>query len=209
MGAVAPPRSDIVAITDEGWARILASHRAYHSETSPAYDEVLDQVAARVRETGEIGKADIGALLLWKRLRADTPWVSHLMATPDVTVRETTAEAVSIVNDLSLCTPEAAGLARGQLSSLPGFHKGDALASTLLMAAAPRRMAIYDRRAQTGLGILGLALSAAPGRYRRYMVLVDYIRRTASSHGVQWTARDVDVALYRLGRTAKGARPVP
>lgn len=205
MGAVPTPSSNIVTINDEGWARILASNRAYLAETSPVYDEVLDQVSAQVRETGDIGKADIGALLLWKRLRADTPWVSHLMTTPDVTVRATTARAVSIVNDFSLPTPEAAGLARGQLSSLPGFHKGDALASALLLAAAPRRMAIYDRRAQTGLGILGLELSAAPGRYRRYMVHVESIRNTALVHGVEWTARDVDVALYRLGQPAKEA----
>lgn len=35
-----------------------------------AYDEVLIEVAARVQAAGSIGKSDIGALLLWKRLRA-------------------------------------------------------------------------------------------------------------------------------------------
>ena len=54
------PSNEIVTIDDEGWARILTSHRAYYAETSPAYDEVLDQVTERVRETGDIGKADIG-----------------------------------------------------------------------------------------------------------------------------------------------------
>lgn len=205
MGSVTTPSRDKLTINDEGWTRILASYSEYHAETSPAYDEVLNEVVERVRKTGDIGKADIGALLFWKRLRADTPWVTHLMTTPDVTVRETTERAVSIVNDLSLPTPEAAGLARGILSSLPGFQKGDALASALLLAAAPRRMAIYDRRAQTGLGVLGLALSAAPGRYRRYMVHVDSIRSTALAHGVEWVGRDVDVALYRLGQPTKGA----
>lgn len=193
---------DLVTLNDEGWARILASHGAYHAKTSPVYDEVLSQVAERVRVSGDIGKADIGALLFWKRLRADTPWVSHLMTTPDATVRATTARALSVANDLSLPTPDAAGLARGELSSLPGLQKGDALASALLLAAAPQRMAIYDRRAQAGLGILGLALSAAPGRYRRYMVHVDSIRSTALAHGVEWAGRDVDVALYQLGQPA-------
>jgi len=58
---------------------------------------------------------------------------------------------------------------------------------------------VYDRRAQAGPGVLGLPLSAAPGRYGRYMALVESIRSTAFTHGVDWTARDVDVALYRLG----------
>jgi hypothetical protein len=153
-----------VTIDDQSWARILTAHGAYYAETSPAYDEVLQEVTERVRETGDIGKADIGALLFWKRLRADTPWVRHLLTIPDATVRETTARAVAIVNDSALPTPEAAGLARGTLSSLPGLQRGDALASALLLAAAPRRMAIYDGRAQTGLGLLGLEPSAAPGR---------------------------------------------
>jgi hypothetical protein len=94
--------NDLVTLNDEGWARILVSHGAYHAKTSPVYDEVLSQVAERVRVSGDIGKADIGALLFWKRLRADTPWVSHLMTTPDATVRATTARALSVANDLSL-----------------------------------------------------------------------------------------------------------
>lgn len=199
MGSVKTPIDNVAATTEEGWALIVKSHQAYHAEVSPAYDEVLDQVAERVEGGGSIGKADIGALLFWKRLRANTPWVSQLMAIPDASVRQTTALVVSSVNDRSLTTPEAAARGRGQLSSLPGFDKGDALASALLLAAAPRRMAVYDRRAQAGLGILGLPLSAAPGRYGRYMALVESIRSTALTHGVEWTPRDVDVALYRLG----------
>ena len=69
------------------------------------------------------------------------------MAIPDASVGQTTALVVSFVNDRSLTTPEAAACGRGQLSSLRGFDKGDALASALLLAAAPRRMAVYDRRA--------------------------------------------------------------
>ena len=127
------------------------------------------------------------------------------MTIPDASVRETTALAVAAVNDQSLSTPDAAALGRRQLASLPGFDKGDALASALLLAAAPGRMAVYDRRAQKGLGILGLPLSAAAGRYGRYMALVESVRSTALTHGVGWTARDVDVALYRLGAPDKSA----
>lgn len=199
MTVVETTTADIHAIEDEGWTLIARSHRAYHDEVSPKYDEVLNQVAERVEKSGSIGKADIGALLFWKRLRADTPWVGRLNALSDESVRQTTAGAVSFVNDASLSTPEAAARGRGHLSSLPGFDKGDALASALLLSAAPKRMAIYDRRAQAGLGMLGLALSAAPGRYARYMALVESIRSAALTRGMEWTGRDVDIALYRLG----------
>lgn len=203
MGFVKTPIDNVAAITEEGWELIFKSHQAYQAETSPHYDEVLHQVSKRVRDSGSIGKVDIGALLFWKRLRANTPWVSRLMAMPDASVRESTALVVTSVNDPSLSTPEAAARARGLLSRLPGFDKGDALASALLLSAAPTRMAVYDRRAQAGLGMLWLPLSAKAGRYGRYMALVESIRATASAHGVQWIARDVDVALYRLGAPGK------
>ena len=51
----------------------------YGRRTSAAYDEVLTEVAARASTTRSIGKSDIGALLMWRRLRADTPWVRRLL----------------------------------------------------------------------------------------------------------------------------------
>lgn len=187
------------------WEALRASHAAYMSGTSLAYDEVLTEVADRIRATASIGKADIGALLFWKRLRADTPWVRDLMTMQDLDVRAVTEKAVSAVNDVSLTVPKAASAGRGALSPLPGFETGDAFASALLLAAAPERMAVYDRRAQAGLETLGLTLSAAPGRYARYMELVEVLRSTAKRHGHDWSARDVDVALYWLG----GPKPKP
>lgn len=47
------------------------------------YDEVLYEVVERVMRSGSIGKADIGALLFWKRLQANTPWVTRLHLVPD------------------------------------------------------------------------------------------------------------------------------
>ncbi len=178
---------------------LRGSHAAYQSGTSPVYDEVLIEVADRIRTTASIGKADIGALLFWKRLRADTTWVRELMTTPEQDVRAVTAKAVAAVNDESLTVPEAASAGRRELAALPGFKTGDALASALLLAAAPGRMAIYDDRAQTGLETLGLSLSAARGRYGRYMELVEDLRSTANLHRHAWTARDVDTALFWLG----------
>lgn len=181
------------------WEMLRASHTAYRQGTSSAYDEVLTDVASRIKATGSIGKTDIGALLFWKRLRANTPWVSDLMTMPEADVRAITAKAVSAVTDESLPVPQAASEGRRALVSLPGFKTGDALASALMLAAAPDRMAVYDRRARAGLQSLGLTLSSKPGRYRRYMELVEALRLTAARHEHNWTARDVDVALYWLG----------
>ena len=183
----------------QAWETLRESHAAYMAGTSRAYDEVLADVADRIRSTGSIGKADIGALLFWKRLRADTPWVRELMVKPEHEVREITEKAVSAVTDVSLSVPKAASAGRAALSPLPGFKTGDALASALLLAASPERMAVYDERAQTGLETLGLSLSPAPGRYGRYMELVEDLRSTAAHYGHIWSARDVDVALFWLG----------
>lgn len=187
------------ALEPHVWEILRDSHAAYVSGTSPAYDEVLREVAGRIRAKGSIGKADIGAMLFWKRLRADTPWVRKLMTMPEEDVRAVTEKAVFAVNDDLLTVPEAASAGRSALAPLPGFNRGDAIASALLLAAAPERMAVYDERARTALKTLGLPLSAARGRYGRYMELVESLRSTADSYGHTWSARDVDVALYWLG----------
>lgn len=184
---------------EQVWDALRASHAAYMATTSPAHDEVLYEVAERIQATASIGKADMGALLFWRRLQADTPWVRDLMSMQDMKVRAVTERAVSAVNDLLLSVPHAASAGRHALSPLPGFEKGDAFASALLFAAAPLRMAVYDRRAHAGLEALGRTLSAAPGRYKRYMELVEDLRSIAQRHGDGWTARDVNVALYWLG----------
>src|SRR5687768_15716733 len=105
------------------WETLRAAHAAYMAATSPAYDEVLTEVADRIQATASIGKADMGALLFWKRLRADTPWVRDLMKMRDLEVRAVTELAVSAVNDLSLSVPKAASAGRGALSPLPGFER--------------------------------------------------------------------------------------
>ena len=179
------------------WETLRAAHTAYMAATSPAYDQVLKEVADRIQAIGSIGKADIGALLFWKRLRANTPWVSELMTWQEPKVRAVTEKAVRAVTDVSLSVSQAASAGRRALKPLPGFRTGDALASALLLAAAPERMAVYDRRARAGLNILHRPLLR--GRYGRYMELVEELRSIAKQHGHVWTARDVDVALYWLG----------
>jgi hypothetical protein len=83
--------SSHVVDRDQKWARLQAAHTTYEQQAAPAYDEVLVEVTARISTTGSIGKSDIGALLMWKRLRADTPWARRLMSTPEAEVRTVTA----------------------------------------------------------------------------------------------------------------------
>jgi hypothetical protein len=192
----------------EGEDLASALMRAREQYTVPAeYDEVVLEVADRVRQSGSVGKSDVGALLFWKRLRADTRWVPRLMALSDADVRAVTANAVSAVNDASLSHAEAAARGRRELAGLPGFANGDALASAVLFAAAPRRMAVYDRRAHKGLQALtGVDVGRAPGRYGRYMRAVAELVATvnAENPAAQWRPRDVDLALYSLGAPPEG-----
>ena len=174
----------------------LDSHR---NDASPFYDEVVSEVSRRADTSGSIGKAEIGALVLWKRLNASTPWAAELMETPENAVRAATAEARQVALDEDQDVPSAARQARGALSSLPGFGVGDALASAVIHALAPHRMAVYDRRAQLGLERLGLELTAKAGRYGRYMALVEQLIADAKGAGTELSAREVDLALYTLG----------
>ncbi|MDQ7802668.1 hypothetical protein Q5425_02920 [Amycolatopsis sp. A133] len=184
---------------DHTWVRLTTARTAYEQQVASAYEEVLLEVAERVRAEGSIGKSDIGALLLWKRLRADTPWARRLMSMPDLEVRATTARVVDAVHNPHASTPAAAREGRRLLTSLPGFTTGDALASAVLVAAAPHRMAVYDKRAHRGLELLGEILPSSAGRYGRYMELIDALLVLAHRHDGTWLARDVDLALYWLG----------
>ncbi len=162
---------------------------------------MLEQVARRIRESGSVGKLDIGALVFWKRLNASTKWVRRLMDTSDEEVRRITRDVVVAANDLTGTVSDAAAEARRLLSPLPGFARGDAVASAVIYAAAPDRMAVYDRRAQRGLERLGLILTTKPGRYGRYMELVETVRTAVTEQsGISWTARHVDLAFFQLGR---------
>ncbi|RSM64908.1 hypothetical protein DMB66_18420 [Actinoplanes sp. ATCC 53533] len=157
-------------------------------------------MTARAAEVGSLGKLDIGALTAWKRLRADTPWMGKLMSCPDREVRLHTEQAVIAARDDSKPVPEAAAAARTALTALPGFAHGDAIASAVCFAAAPLRLAVYDRRAHHGLHQLGLFLENRAGRYGRYLRLIEQCRQELADQGHVWTARQVDIALYQLGQ---------
>ncbi len=180
--------------------RIISALAECRANVADCYDEPLYEIVERVEQTGSLGKADIGALYLWKRIPRG-PSIRPMLETREVDVRAITAVAVEVARDLSLSVPEAAGGARRALSKLPGMTTGDALASALILAAAPNRMAVYDRRAHRGLKKLCLSLNNRPGRYRRYMELVEQCRAELAEQAAgPHTAREVDLALYWLGR---------
>ncbi|MGX4711173.1 hypothetical protein [Rhodococcus ruber] len=138
--AVSENEQDIVATLVEAYAQYPSL------EGGSFYDEVLLEVQARAERDGSIGKADIGALLLWKRLNLSTVWTRDLNEWPDRKVRAVTAEAFELAGDIDRSIPEAAGAARSALLELPGCQHGAAVASTLLTAGAPDHMAVYDCR---------------------------------------------------------------
>jgi len=126
---------------------------------------------------------------------------------PDKEVRLYTGRAVAAARDESKSVPEAARAARSALTALPGLGQGDALASAVCFAAAPQRLAVYDRRAHRGLRELDLHLDDRRGRYARYMQLVEQCREELAEQGRTWSARQVDLALYWLGRPLPDLRP--
>jgi hypothetical protein len=138
-------------------------------------------------------------LSFWKRMRADTPWVPRLLGLPEAEVRKVTRPAVIAARTGDVI--EAAGQAREMLRPLPGFGQGTALASALLTAAAPTRLAVYDERARGGLESVDLELADRPPPfYARYMMLVEQCRAEGAQFGHRWSARDVDLAFYMLGK---------
>jgi hypothetical protein len=170
-----------------------------NQESGHPYDEVLAEVQAAAGRTGSIGKSDIGALMLWKRLNLSTKWVRALNDLPDKCVRELTQAAITSARDTSRAIPEAARVARMALVDLPGCRTGAAVASTILTAGAPDRMAVYDRWAADAL--IELDFPNPGGDYSRYMEYVcSLLQDVNKATNKVWLPRDVDKALYGLGR---------
>jgi hypothetical protein len=183
-------------LSADQWATVAAARAAYGTDDAP-YDEVLIEVQKRAQLARSLGKADIGALLFWKRLQANTPWALELNQTPDQDVRTRTARAFAAVNDATLSCGDAARLGRKELKELPGFRHGAALPSAVLLACAPDRMAVYDRRALKSLHAVGIELKA--NYYGDYMEIVEsLVEQSREFVGSAWTARDIDKALFMM-----------
>lgn len=203
-----PAGEEFAALCGRVWDVLIPARSGYLAGVSPHYDEVLHEVAQRTEHTGSLGKTDIAALVVWKRLSAQTRWVSALMSLPDTQVRAVTERAVTAVRDTTVPRSEAARAGRGIIWELPGFRTGDALASAVLTAAAPQGMAVYDRRVQHALDTLGLPLTPTPGRYGRYLQLLDGLLRHGGPRADGWTPRDIDTALYWTGANPLQPEPV-
>ncbi|WP_406481645.1 hypothetical protein [Streptomyces sp. NBC_01615] len=202
-----PADEDFAALYDRAWDILIPARASYLADISPDYDEVLREVAQRTEHAGSLGKTDIAALVVWKRLSAQTRWVTALMSLLDTHVRAVTERAVTAARDTALTRSEAARTGRGIIAELPGFRTGDALASAVLTAAAPQRMAVYDRRVQHALDTLGLTLTPTPGRYGRYLQLLDDLLHHGGARADGWTAREIDTALYWTGGSDNPTQP--
>ncbi|MEV6668560.1 hypothetical protein [Streptomyces nigra] len=206
--AEAPDGDEFAALHRQAWDTLTPARASYLADVSPHYDEVLHDVAQRTEHTRGLGKTDIAALVVWKRLSAQTRWATDLMSLPDTHVRAVTERAVTAVRDTTLTCSEAARTGRGIIAELPGFRTGDALASAVLTAAAPQRMAVYDQRVQHALDTLRLPLTPAPGRYGRYLQLLDDLLHHGGARADGWSARDIDTALYWTGGNPLQPEPV-
>lgn len=175
----------------------LQASQSQHTETT--YDEVLREVSARVADQGSIGKADIGALVVWKRSTATATWSKKLMNTPDSEVREVTARAYSLINDSSKSIPGAGGEARQLLRRIPGLGGGGAIASAVLLAMSPTRMAVWDRRVNKSLKAMGKSPTGFRHRYTTYLESVVDLADAMQLAAIDSQAvipREVDLALY-------------
>lgn len=181
----------------------------YRETVCDEYDETLHDVIGRVATAGSVGKSDLGALLLWKRIRVGA-WVTDLLCMADADVRKITGEAVAAARNQESNVADATRLARQALLDLPGAETGDAFASAVILVAAPDRMAVYDYHAHLGLWRAGLRLYEKPGLYDRYMKLVEQCRAELLEHGYgKWTAREVDLALLTHGQDESRPRTRP
>ncbi|MEO9322275.1 hypothetical protein ABFT23_02215 [Nocardioides sp. C4-1] len=179
--------------------------RAWAAQTGgdPAgsvYDEVLRAVSARAAADGSLGKADIGGLVLWKRITAQATWATRLMETPDSVVREATAAAYVAANDETVSIPVAGQVAWTAMRPLPGMGGAGALRSAVLLALSPTRMAVWDRRVAASLTALGRLPKYGDGFYERYLTtLLDLAGHMGTSNpDRRHTPRDVDLALFNI-----------
>lgn len=176
--------------------KLVAAHNNY----SKSYDEVFFEVQREAKLTGSIGKRDIGALMLWKKLRLNSTWPTDLNEKPDKDVRDITGKALKIARDECVEIPEAAWAARDYLKKmkLPGCRSGPTVPSTILTAGAPDRMAVYDRRAVRALARLGC--EDPNGSYYEYMKIVCALATQVNdAKDLGWYPRDVDKALWKIG----------
>jgi hypothetical protein len=182
---------------------VLEKVMAQVGRFSPHYDDVLHEVCARIDASGSVGKSDIAVLAFWKRIRTDS-WSENFLSCSEARVRDVTAPVVVAAREPDLIA--AASNARELLRVLPGFKRGSAMSSAVLTAIRPGGFAVYDSNADKGLERIGLDLAAdEPDHYAAYMCRVEQCRTEAKAlRDHRWSAHEVDLALYVLGKTPGG-----
>lgn len=175
--------------------RAMASVRQLSSD----YDDVLRQVSVRINTSGSVGKSDVAALAFWKRIRTEK-WAENFLILPEARVRAVTGQAVVAARGPDLIA--AASTARELLRQLPGLRTGSAMSSAVLTAIRPSDLAVYDRNANKGLKCIELHLADdEPNHYAEYMCRIERCRAEArAERGHRWSAHEVDLALYALGK---------
>lgn len=116
--------------------------------------------------------------------------------TGDTEVRAVTGKAWALANDESLPGPDAGLAAFRELRKLPGLGGTGALASAVLVACAPDRMAVWDRRVSSTLQAMGRRPEFGTGFYGRYLEELDRLIQDELGGEDQrsWTRRDVELA---------------
>jgi hypothetical protein len=56
-------------IIERRCSALISALRQYHDTTCDAYGETLSEVISRVETASSLGKSNLGALALWKRIR--------------------------------------------------------------------------------------------------------------------------------------------
>jgi hypothetical protein len=153
------------------------------------YDQVLEEVHARLNAVGYATKLDLAGLIAWKHVR-NAPWMRDLLKLPPLAVQQRTSQAFA-PNKTDRERIEA-------LQSIPGFGSGNAFTSVLLAAWHPAEFGVYDTAASGG-GWEKVVNSACHCPRADLVVYFDHLRQMAKELSSGWTARDVDMALYVLG----------
>lgn len=152
------------------------------------YDQVLEEVHARLNAAGYATKLDLAALMAWKHVQ-NAPWMQELLKSPPLAIQQRTQAAFA---------PGKTDQERiNALRSIPGFGSGNAFTSVLFAAWHPTEFGVYDSRA-SGNGWDRVVSSSCQCDRADLIVYFDHLRQMASELGHGWTPRDVDAALYML-----------
>lgn len=155
------------------------------------YDQVLEEVHARLNAAGFATKLDLAALVTWKHVQ-NASWMEAMLKLPPLAVQQRT-QAAFAANKMDRDRIDA-------LASIPGFGSGEAFTSVLLAAWRPSEFGVYDRLA-SGAGWNRVVNSACECPRADLPVYFRHLRQMAEELGSGWTPRDVDMALYVLGES--------